>query len=97
MGNIFKNQTSFLFLSESIQMHGLPWWLRQERIRLQSRRLRFDPQVRTIPWRREQLPTPVFLLGECHEQKSLAGYSSWGCKESDMPERFSLTHAHPDT
>ena len=32
--------------------------------------------VRKIPWRRERLPTPVFLPGEFHGQKSLAGYSS---------------------
>ena len=31
--------------------------------------------VRKIPWRREWLPTPVFLLGESHEQRSLVGYS----------------------
>ena len=31
-------------------------------------------------------PTPVLLSGKSHGQKSLAGYSSWGCKESDMPE-----------
>ena len=28
-----------------------------------------------IPWRREWLPTPVFLPGEFHEQGSLLGYS----------------------
>ena len=31
-------------------------------------------------------PTPVFLLGESHGQRSLAGYSPWGHKESDMTE-----------
>ena len=31
-------------------------------------------------------PTPVFLPGECYGQRSLAGYSPWGCKESDTPE-----------
>ena len=31
--------------------------------------------VRTIPWRRAWQPTPVFLLGESHGQRSLAGYS----------------------
>ena len=30
--------------------------------------------------------TPVFLPGESHGQRSLAGYSPWGCKESDMTE-----------
>ena len=43
------------------------------------------------PWRREWLPTPVLLHGESHGQRSLAGYSSWGHKELDMPER--LTHS----
>ena len=33
---------------------------------------------REIPWRREWQPTPVFLPGESHRQRSLAGYSSWG-------------------
>ena len=34
-------------------------------------------------------PTPVFLPGETHGQRSLAGYSPWGHKESDMTEGFS--------
>jgi len=33
---------------------------------------------------------PVQESGEFHGQKSLAGYSPWGCKESDMTERLSL-------
>ena len=40
--------------------------------------------LRMIPRRREWLLTPVFLLGEFHGQRSLAGYSPWGCKELDM-------------
>ena len=35
----------------------------------------FDPWVRKIPWRRAWQPTPVFLPGESHEQRSLAGNS----------------------
>ena len=31
-------------------------------------------------------PTPVFLPGKSHGQRSLAGYSLWGCKESEMTE-----------
>ena len=49
----------------------------------QRKRCRFDPWVRKVPWRREWQPTPVFLPGKCHGPKSLAGYSPWGCKESD--------------
>ena len=36
--------------------------------------------VLTFPWRREQLPTPVFLPGESHGLRSLAGYGPWGRK-----------------
>ena len=37
--------------------------------------IRFDPWVGKIPWRREWQPTAVFLLGESHGQRNLAGYS----------------------
>ena len=47
-----------------------------ERIHLQYRRPRFNPWVRKIPWRKEWLPTPVFMPGESHGQRSLVGYSS---------------------
>ena len=47
--------------------------------------------------RREWLPTPVFLPGEFHGQKSLAGCSPWGHKESDMTEQLTHTHTHTHT
>ena len=59
------------------------------RIRLQRRRRRrhrWDSWVRKIPWRREWQPTPVFLPGKFHGQRSLVGYSPWGGKELDMTE-----------
>ena len=40
----------------------------------------FCPWIGKIPWRREWLPTPVFLPGEFHGQRSLAGYSPWNAK-----------------
>ena len=46
----------------------------------------FQSLVQKIPWRRKWQPTPVFLVGESHRQRSLVGYSSWGCKESDTTE-----------
>ena len=45
-----------------------------------------------IPWRRKLQHTPVFLPGESHGQRSLAGYSPWGHKESDMSEA-TLAHS----
>ena len=53
----------------------------------------FDPWVGKIPWRRAWQPTPVFLPGESHGQRSLAGYSPWGRKESDTTERLSAAQA----
>ena len=70
-----------------------PWWLRQLRIRLQCRRPGSDPWVRKIPWRREWLPTPVFLPGEFHGQWSLADYNPWGHEDSDMTERLTFSPA----
>ena len=50
--------------------------------------MQFSPWVRKIPWRTAWQPTAVFLPGEFHGQRSLAGYSLWGCKESDMTEQL---------
>ena len=36
------------------------------------------PWVRKIPWRRKWQPTPLYLPGNFHGQRSLAGYSPWG-------------------
>ena len=43
-------------------------------------------------WRRAWQPTPVFLPGEFHGQRSLVSYSPQGCKESDTTEQLILTH-----
>ena len=34
-----------------------------------------NPLVKKVPWRKKQQPTAVFLPGEFHGQRSLAGYS----------------------
>ena len=55
----------------------------------------FDPQVGKIPSGRKWQPTPVFLPGKSHGQRSLVNYSLWGCKESNMsqqPNMNSGTH-----
>ena len=55
---------------------GLPWWLSWQRICLQRRRPWSHPWIGKIPWRREWQPTPVFLPGEPHGQRSLAGIAT---------------------
>ena len=54
----------------------------------------FNFWIRKIPWRKNWQPTPVFLPGEFHGQRSLAGYSPWDCKESDTTEWLTHTHIH---
>ena len=54
------------------------------------RRHKFNPWVRKISWRRKWQPTPVFLPGKSHGQRSLVGYSPRGLKELDMTERLSM-------
>ena len=58
------------------------------------KRHRFDPWVGKIPWRGAWQPTPVFLPGESHEQRSRLGYSPKGRKESDTTEWLSTGEMH---
>ena len=55
------------------------------------RRPWFDPWARKIPWKNEWLPTPLLLPGESQGQRSQAGDSSCGHKESETTERLSLS------
>ena len=43
------------------------------------------------PWRSTRQPTPLFLPGDFHGQRSKAGYSPWGYKQLDMTEPLSLS------
>ena len=57
---------------------GFPGGTRGKENACQCRRHKrcgFDPWVGTIPWRRAWQPTPVFLPGESHRQRSLMDYS----------------------
>ena len=47
------------------------------------------------PWRRAWQSNPVFLSGESHGQRSLVGYSPWGCKELDTQLKQLSMHASP--
>ena len=48
-------------------------------------------QKKENPWRRKWQPTPAFLPLEPHERRSPAGYSPWGCKESDLTKQLTLS------
>ena len=51
------------------------------------KRHRFNPWVGKIAWSRKWQPTPEFLPGNSHGQRSLAGYIVHGAAELDMTEQ----------
>ena len=59
---------------------------------------RTETRVRSLgredPWKMQWLPTPVFLPGESHGQRSLVGYSPWSRKESDTTKQLTLSQAY---
>ena len=72
----------FSILTSAIVLEGLPGGASGKE--LAGRR--FDPSTGKIPWRKGQHPTLVFLPGESHGQRSLAGYGPQGHKVSDMTQ-----------
>ena len=61
---------------------------------MRQRRHRFNRWVGKIPWRRAWQPTLVFLPGEPHGQRSLAGYSPWGCRVGHSWSNLTCMQAH---
>ena len=62
-------------LSPHSRYSGLLWCLNGKEPACQWRSHRFNPWVEKISWRRKWQPTPVFLPGEFHWQRSLVDYS----------------------
>ena len=93
---VFVNKVSLkcsqLFVSGCFPT-GLPRWLTTCRCRRHERH-QFHPWVAGSLEEGRQ-PTPVLLPGESHGQRSLVGYSPWGCKESDTTERLSTQPCFP--
>ena len=75
----WESHLTTLLMSSSLDS-GLPRWLSGKESACQCGRHGFGPWVGKIPWRRKWQFTPVFLPGESHGQRSLAGYSPWGLK-----------------
>ena len=68
----------------------LPRWLSDKEPVCQCRKQGFNLWVWKIPQRRKQQLSTVFLPGKFHGQRSLVGYSPWGCKELDTTEHLHL-------
>ena len=61
----FPSPSSMHILNTPLYKVGLLWYLSWQRIQLQCRRPQFDFWVGKIRWRRDRLPTPVFLSFSC--------------------------------
>ena len=64
---------------------------------LHCRRFGFHPWVGKIIWRRKRQPTPVFLPGKSHGQRSLVGYRPWGHKNSDRTQQLNNKNCQQNT
>ena len=91
---VAKSQTRLSDWTTTTIIHmGLPRWCSDTEPAYQCRRLRrhrLDPWVGKTPWRKKWQPTPLFLPEKFHRQRSLMGYSPWGCKEPDTTEQLSM-------
>ena len=75
-----------MFTHKSVKW-GLPWWLSDEESTCNSGDQGSIPSSGRSPGQ----PTPAFLPGESHGQRSLAGYSQWGHKDLDTTELPTLS------
>ena len=81
-----RNRTCYLTRRASRWLSGKEFY--------QYRSHRFSSRVGKILWRRAWQPTPVFLPGESHGQRSLVGYSPWGLKQFEMTQALSMGAAY---
>ena len=95
IADLLKPEPFSPFSTQSYVRWGFPCGTSGKESTCQCRRCKrhgFNPWVGKIPWRKKWQPTPVFLPAESHE-RSPAGYSPWGHKESDTTQW--LTHTWP--
>ena len=85
--HLSPNQQLFFFFFFNLMAQ---WWKSCMQYKRRGR-CEFNPWIWKVPWRRKWQPTPVFLSGISHGQKSLVDYSPCAPKESVMAEH---THTH---
>ena len=94
-GSLLPGQEHVNTLYWSHTVGGFPDGANVKDSTCQCRRFGFDPWVGKTPWRRKWQPTPVSLPGESNGQRSLAGRSPWGRKETQLHNGLPTgTHTH---
>ena len=77
---IYNSRKPYVFIYGYMDMYGLSRWQSGTEYACQCRRFTkcgFDPWVWKISWRRKRQPTPGFLPGKFHKQRSLVSYRPW--------------------
>ena len=87
---MFGGSSTGLLMASPLRGKDFPGGSDGKSICLQRGRPGFDRWVWKILWRRKWQPTPVFLPGKSHGQRSLAGCSPRGRRELDTTERLHL-------
>ena len=90
--HIFSIFVSFWKI-QIISYYRLLWWLSDKASACQCRRGRSHPWIGKIPCRRKWQPTPVFLRGKSHGQRSLAGYTVHGVAKK-LDTTYQLNNKH---
>ena len=101
-GNVYRHAFNLKEdLKASLEVCRFGYWMlectsgKESACRWRRRRKhRFNPWVGKISWRRKWQPTPVFLSGKSHGQRSLVGYSPRRCKDSDTTEHTHASHIY---
>ena len=96
-----ETQAECIWNASWLRLEGLLWLSGTESAcNARDRRWGFDPWIRKISWWRKWQPTPVFLPGKAHGQRSFMGYSPWGRRELNMTEQLSIQYwirTHPNS
>ena len=86
----FSIEYTCIYIVSIIQFIVLPWWLRWSKNQPAMQETWAQSLGQEDPLEKRWLPTSVFLPGEFYGRKSLAGYSPWGSKGSDMTEWLTI-------
>ena len=77
-----------IFLGVACVLPGLPWWLSSKESPANAGNADFIPGLGRYPGEGNENPLQYSCLEKSHKKRSLACYSPWGHKESDMTEQL---------
>ena len=81
----WRKPPKIVFKAACSSQFGLPRWPAKTGLpKQETQEMKVQSLSWEDPWRRNWQPTPVFLPGKSHRQRSPVDYNPWGCKELDV-------------